>query len=157
MPIACGPEGLPAVVFMENQKFSDTVQNEEIGSLEILQQTKVSQSIAEGKGLNEALAGHQAQFNQIKASSLFGKHGSSVGMFDIPWGVAVSDRDEIAVTDMQNHRVQLLIDSSGKYLNTKTRYKRDSSSPSLSRNRCFNDFSKDGGPREQEGKKRHPL
>ena len=45
---------------------------------------------------------------QIKAVSLFGKQGSSVAMFDIPWGVAVSDRDEIAVSDRWNHRVQLL-------------------------------------------------
>ena len=36
-------------------------------------------------------------------------------MFDIPWGVAVSDRDEIAVSDRWNHRVQLF-DSTGKYL-----------------------------------------
>ena len=62
MPISCGPEGLLAVAFMENQKLSNTVQSKEIGSLEILQQTKASQSIAEGKGLNEAFAGHEAQF-----------------------------------------------------------------------------------------------
>ena len=240
MPISCGPEGLPAVVFMENQKLSDTVQSEEIVSLEILQQTKASQSIAEGKGLNEAFAGHEAQFTlttrnaqgkqcynkndvatveirdkrerecvaevrindntngiynisysprvqgrwsiivkengehvhgspfpllvkayeqavisrnlssqgkssrghppspsgcryvlqeqgsslqsmlvvkpfQIKGVSLFGKQGSSVGMFDIPWGVAVSYSDEIAVTDRWNHRAQIF-DSTSKYL-----------------------------------------
>ena len=46
----------------------------------------------------------------------FGKKGSStsVGMFDLPWGVAVSDTDEIAVTDSWNHRVQIF-DSGGKY------------------------------------------
>ena len=238
-PIARNPEGLPALVFVENQKLSDTVNSEEIGSLEILQQTKASKSIAEGKGLDEAFAGHESQFIlttknaqgiqcynkrdrvsveiqdergregaidvqindndngiynisyssrvqgrcsvivkvnkehvrgspfavlvkaskalssgnlsqtrrnssgghspspsasnyvfpkqgacsqsmlakafQVKAVSSFGNEGSSVGMFQRPWAVAVNDRDEIAVTDYLNHRVQVF-DSGGNYL-----------------------------------------
>ena len=46
---------------------------------------------------------------------MFWKKGSSVGMFNTPWGVAVSDKDEIAVTDSFNKRVQLF-DSSGVFL-----------------------------------------
>ena len=45
----------------------------------------------------------------------FGTFGSSVGLFQCPWGVAVSDTDEIAVTDRANHRVQIF-DSGGNHL-----------------------------------------
>ena len=44
---------------------------------------------------------------QFKVVSSFGKEGSTVGMFRSPWGVAVNARDEIAVTDSLNHRVQI--------------------------------------------------
>ena len=37
----------------------------------------------------------------------FGQQGSSAGMLNKPWGVAVNERDEIAVTDCGNHRVQV--------------------------------------------------
>ena len=37
----------------------------------------------------------------------FGQHGSSVGMLYGPYGVAVNERDEIAVTEISNHRVQV--------------------------------------------------
>ena len=52
---------------------------------------------------------------QLSAVLSFGKEGSSVGMFNLPWGVAVNVRDEIAVTDGDNHRVQIF-NSDGKYL-----------------------------------------
>ena len=45
----------------------------------------------------------------------FGQHGSSVGMLCLPYGVAVNERDEIAVTDTNNHRVQVF-SSDGTYL-----------------------------------------
>ena len=35
-----------------------------------------------------------------------GKPGSADGMFNRPWGVAVNDKDEIAVTDSNHHRIQ---------------------------------------------------
>ena len=37
----------------------------------------------------------------------FGKQGSAPGMFNCPWGIAVNDKDEIAVTDRGNHRIQM--------------------------------------------------
>ena len=50
------PEGLPArLVFVENQKMLDTVSTEEIGTLQMPQQTKASQSTAEGKGLEDVI------------------------------------------------------------------------------------------------------
>ena len=193
-PVVHDPGSLPVLVFVQNQKLLDTVTNEEIGILEILHQTKVSQSITEGKGLNEAFARRETQFTlttknaegrqfynkrdrvtveirdergrecetevrindnengqykisyslkrqgrysiiikvngehvrgspydlqvksfQFKPVLSFGKKGSSVGMFNHPWGVAVSDTDEIAVTDQLNHRVQIF-DSGGNFL-----------------------------------------
>ena len=37
----------------------------------------------------------------------FGKQGSAPGMFNGPSGIAVNDKDEIAVTDSGNHRIQM--------------------------------------------------
>ena len=45
----------------------------------------------------------------------FGKQGSDVGMFQYPLGVAVSNRDEIAVADSANHRVQIF-NSNGDFI-----------------------------------------
>ena len=45
----------------------------------------------------------------------FGRRGSSVGMLYLPCGVAVNERDEIAVTDTNNDRVQVF-SSNGTYL-----------------------------------------
>ncbi|PFX12289.1 E3 ubiquitin-protein ligase TRIM71 [Stylophora pistillata] len=52
---------------------------------------------------------------QFRPLLSFGKGGSSVGMFRCPYGVAVNERDEIAVTDTNNHRVQVF-SSDGTYL-----------------------------------------
>ena len=189
------PEGLPArLVFVENQKMLDTVSTEEIGTLQMLQQTKASRSVAEGKGLEEGIVHCECQFIlttrnaegrqcynerdhvtveiwdeqgrecatevrindnkdglyqisysprdegrykvmvkvngehacnspftvqvkpfQFRPVLSFGKYGSSVGMFQYPWGVAVNARDEIAVTDYFKHRVQIF-NSDGNYL-----------------------------------------
>lgn len=51
----------------------------------------------------------------FKSVLCFGENGSSEGTFNHPWGVAVSDADDIAVSDCMNNRVQLF-DSRGKYL-----------------------------------------
>ena len=45
----------------------------------------------------------------------FGEKGSGDGMFQHPLGVAVTDKDEIAVADCRNHRVQVF-DSNGSFL-----------------------------------------
>ena len=52
---------------------------------------------------------------QFKPVLSFGKVGSSEGMFRLPWAVAVNAKDEIAVTDYRNHRVQIF-NSEGNYL-----------------------------------------
>jgi len=194
-PIDGDPEGLLVrLTFVENQKFLNTVNTEEIGSLEIPHQTKASQCIAEGKGLQAGTVGGEAQFVlttrnaqgrkcfnkhdhvtveirdeqgrecatevrindnkdgsckisyspketgryqvtvklngghvlgspftvkvqpfQVRPVLSFGTDGSSVGMFNVPWGVAVTAKDEIAITDFGNHRVQIF-SSDGNYL-----------------------------------------
>ena len=45
----------------------------------------------------------------------FGQLGSSAGMLSSPWGVAVNERNEIAVTEAGNHRIQVF-SSDGTYL-----------------------------------------
>ena len=188
------PEYLPTVFFVENQKIENIINSEEIGFLELLFPTKTSESIAEGKGLNEGTVGREAQFNlttrntnkrqcydkrdnvtvemrdeqgqecvtnvqiddnkdgiynisyspkvqgscnlsikvngehvcdspftvlvkpfHVKPVSFFGKKGSDVRMFQYPRGVAVSNRDEIAVADTVNHRVQIF-NSNGDFI-----------------------------------------
>ena len=186
-PVDGDPAGLLVrLTFVENEKLLTTLNAEEIGSLEILHQTKASQCIAEGKGLEEGTVGREARFVlttrnaqerqsynkhdrvtieisdeqgrecatevrindnkdgiynisycpkeqgrykvtvkvngghvlgspftvkvqpfQVRPVLSFGSEGSSVGMFHFPWGVAVNAKDEIAVTDDWNHRVQI--------------------------------------------------
>ena len=45
----------------------------------------------------------------------FGQQGSTTGMLNKPWGVAVNERNEIAVTDSDNNRIQVF-SSNGNYL-----------------------------------------
>ena len=57
----------------------------------------------------------QVKPRQYKLVLSFGEEGSSAGMFDIPWSVAVNERNEIAVTDSNNSRVQIF-SGDGTYL-----------------------------------------
>ena len=57
----------------------------------------------------------QVKPRQYKPVLSFGGKGLSAGMFDGPWGVAVNERNEVAVTDMTNCRVQIF-SSDGTYL-----------------------------------------
>ena len=57
----------------------------------------------------------QVNPRQFRPVLSFGKHGSSAGMLSKPWGVAVNERNEIAVTEASNDRVQVF-SSDGTYL-----------------------------------------
>ena len=57
----------------------------------------------------------QVKDREYKPVLSFGQQGSSVGEFGAPLGVAVNNRDEIAVTEAENHRVQVFR-SDGTYL-----------------------------------------
>ena len=57
----------------------------------------------------------QVKPRQFRPVLYFGQKGSSAGMFDCPWGIAVNEKDEIAVTDRDNHRIQIF-SSNGTHL-----------------------------------------
>ena len=57
----------------------------------------------------------QVKPRKYKPVLSFGGEGSSAGMFDAPWGVAVNEHNEIAVTEFNNNRVQIF-SSDGTYL-----------------------------------------
>ncbi|XP_022785324.1 E3 ubiquitin-protein ligase TRIM71-like isoform X3 [Stylophora pistillata] len=194
-PVDCDTRSLSAgFVFEKNQKVLDTVKVEQMGTLQCLQRTKASQSIAEGRGLEEGFMNRQAKFTltsrnacgkqfynerdhvtveirdeqgrecaaglrindfrdglyqisftpkeqgrckvkvkvngehvcsspftvQVKPFQFtpvlsFGVGGSSIGMFRHPWAVAVNAKDEIAVTDYGNNRIQIF-NSDGNYI-----------------------------------------
>ena len=52
---------------------------------------------------------------QFRPVLSFGQQGTAAGMLSKPWGVAVNERNEIAVTDRGNHRIQVF-SSDGTYL-----------------------------------------
>ena len=49
----------------------------------------------------------QVKPRQFRPVLSFGQKGSSAGKLNSPWGVAVNEHDEIAVTDRDNHRIQV--------------------------------------------------
>ncbi|XP_068738542.1 E3 ubiquitin-protein ligase TRIM71-like [Montipora capricornis] len=57
----------------------------------------------------------QVKRRQFRPVLSFGEQGSDAGMLSSPWGVAVNDKDEIAVSDFGNHRVQIFA-SNGTHL-----------------------------------------
>ena len=57
----------------------------------------------------------QVKPRQFRPVLSFGQQGSSVGMFNCPWGIAVNEKNEIAVTDKDNHRIQVF-SSKGTHL-----------------------------------------
>ena len=61
-PTERDPKDLPTLVFVPNPKMLKTVNTEEVGTLKILQQTEASQSVAEGKGIEEGIVGVEAPF-----------------------------------------------------------------------------------------------
>ena len=63
------PEELSVLAFVENPKMLSTINAEEIGMVKIAHQTKASQSVAEGKGLEEAIANRQAHFSLTTRNS----------------------------------------------------------------------------------------
>ncbi|XP_068730048.1 E3 ubiquitin-protein ligase TRIM71-like [Montipora capricornis] len=57
----------------------------------------------------------QVKRRQFRPVLSFGQRGSDAGMLSSPWGVAVNDKDEIAVSESGNHRVQIFA-SNGTHL-----------------------------------------
>ena len=59
----------------------------------------------------------QVKPRQFRPVLSFGQQGSSAGMFNNPWGVAVNERNEVAVTESSGNRIQV-ISSNGTHLRT---------------------------------------
>ena len=57
----------------------------------------------------------QVKTREFKPALSFGQRGSDAGMLKCPWGVAVNERNEIAVTEAGNNRIQVF-SSDGTYL-----------------------------------------
>ena len=57
----------------------------------------------------------QVKRRQFRPVLSFGEQGSDTGMLSRPWGVAVNDKDEIALSEVGNHRVQIFA-SNGTHL-----------------------------------------
>ena len=70
---------------------------------------------ANGENVRRSPFEVQVKPRQFRPMLSFGQQGSSAGMFSRPWGVAVNEKNEIAVTEPGNHRIQVL-SSNGTHL-----------------------------------------
>ena len=124
-----GTECIPQFSFTKSEKLINLLSmSEGIGNVEfVFSETKAQQSGAKGKESSKVIAGNkganvrdspleaQVQTRRFRSVLSFGQKGESVGMLNGPWGVAVNDRDEIAVTEYWNHRVSVF-SSDGTHL-----------------------------------------
>ena len=115
--------------FTKSEKLINVLNNEGIGNVKIVfSETKAQQqSGAKGNESSKVIAGNkganvrdspletQVQTRRFRSVLSFGQKGESVGMLKGPWGVAVNDQDEIAVTEFWNHRVSVF-SSDGTHL-----------------------------------------
>ena len=119
---------IPRFSFTKSEKLVNVLNGEGVGNVKtVLSETEVKQSGAKGKESSKVIAGNkganvrdspletQVQTRRFRSVLSFGQKGESVGMLNKPWGVAVNDRDEIAVTELGNHRVSVF-SSDGTHL-----------------------------------------
>ena len=115
-------ESIPRFSFTKSDKLINVLNSEGIGNLKtVFSETKSQQSGAKSnyeesskvidgnKGANDRDSPLDAQVQTKRYIPVlsFGQKGESVGMLNRPWGVAVNDQDEIAVTELRNHRVSV--------------------------------------------------
>ena len=121
-------ESIPRFSFTKSEKLINVLNSEGIGNVKtVFSETKAQQSAAKGKESGKVTDGNkgandrdspleaQVQTKRYIPVLSFGQKGKSVGMLNGPWGVAVNDRDEIAVTELWNHRVSVF-SSDGTHL-----------------------------------------
>ena len=121
-------ERIPRFSFTENTKLVNTLNTEGVGSVKtVFNKINAQQSGAEGKENSKAVTGFEGK--HVRGSSFevpiqtrrfrpvlsFGEYGESVRKLNKPWGVAVNNRNEIAVTEVFNHRVSVF-SSDGTHL-----------------------------------------
>ena len=112
-------ESISRFSFTKSEKLINLLNSEGIGNVKtVFSETKWQQSAAKGKESSKVIDGKganirdspleaQVQTKRFRFVLSFGQYGKSVGMLNGPWGVAVNDRDEIAVTELWNHRVSV--------------------------------------------------
>ena len=122
-------ECIPRFSFTKSEKLINLLSmSEGIGKVEfVFSETKAQQSGAKGKESSKVIAGNkganvhdspletQVQTRRFRSVLSFGQKGESVGMLNVPYGVAVNDQDEIAVTELGNNRVSVF-SSDGTHL-----------------------------------------
>ena len=125
----CDIEKIPRFSFIKSEKLINLLSmSEGIGNVEfVFSETKAQQLGAKGKESSKVIAGNkganvhdspleaQVQTRRFRSVLAFAKKGESLGMLNWPWGVAVNDHDEIAVTEYRNHRVSVF-SSDGTHL-----------------------------------------
>ena len=122
-------ECIPRFSFTKSEKLINlSSMSEGIGKVKfVFSETKAEQSGTKGKESNKVLAGNkgtnfcespfkaQVQTRRFRSVMSFGQQGKSVEMLNLPYGVAVNDQDEIAVTELGNNRVSVF-SSDGTHL-----------------------------------------
>ena len=94
---------IPRFSFTENTILIRMLSTEGIGSVKtVFKKIKAQQSGAEGKENSNGVPGFER-----KLVLSFGEYGESAGTLLGPSGVAVNNRNEIAVTELGNHRVSV--------------------------------------------------
>ena len=130
-------EYIPRFSFTKSEKLINLLSmSEGIGKVEfVFSETKAQQSgsVTKGKESNKVVAGDkganfcespfkaQVKTRRFRSVLSFGQKGESLGMLHLPWGVAVNDRDEIAVTEWGNNRVSVF-SSDGTHLRSFGRF-----------------------------------
>ena len=122
-------ECIPRFSFTKSEKLINLLSmSEGIGKVEfVFSETKAQQSGAKGKESSKVIAGNkganvrdspfetQEETRRYTSVLSFGQESESLGMLNVPYGVAVNDQDEIAVTEFCNHRVSVF-SSDGTHL-----------------------------------------
>ena len=121
-------EFIPGFSFTKSEKLINVLNSEGIGNVKtVFSEFKAQQSGVKRRASSEAIAGNkrpnvrdspleaQVQTKRYIPVLSFGREGKSVGMLKDPWGVAVNDHDEIAVTELNNERVSVF-SSDGTHL-----------------------------------------
>ena len=121
-------EYIPRFSFTKSEKLINVLNSEGIGNVKtVFSETKSQQSEAKGKESSKVISGNKGanvpdsplkahlQTRSYRPVLSFGQEGKSIGMLKYPLGVAVNDRDEIAVTELCNSRVSVF-SSDGTHL-----------------------------------------
>ena len=121
-------ERIPRFNFTEDKELISMLNTKGVGSVKtVFNKIKTQQSGAEGKENSKAITGFEEkhvrgnsfevpiQTRRFRPVLSFGECGESVGQLKRPWGVAVNNRNEIAVTEFHNHRVSVF-SSDGTHL-----------------------------------------